>query len=97
MTVSAARVASDVLVVLETVLQVEGVEGQLAAAVIEQVRKHFFGAAPPPDASIASMAGGLVGSVVAALGGADQVRAILDAEYGTARAAIDAEAAALLK
>jgi hypothetical protein len=97
MTISASQVTSDILVVLETVLQAEGVEGALAAAVLEQVRVHFFGAAPPPNASVASMAGGLIGSVVSALGSADQVKAILDAEYGTARAAVDAEAAALLK
>jgi hypothetical protein len=97
MTISASQIASDVLVVLETALQAEGVPGTLAAAVLEQVRQHFFGAAPPANASVAAMAGGLIGSVVAAVGGADQVRAILDAEYGAARAAVDAEAAEILK
>jgi hypothetical protein len=96
MSLSASEVISDVLVVVETALQAEGVEGALAAAVLEQVRAHFFGSAPPANASVASMAGGLIGSVVTALGGADQVRAILDAEYGAARAAVDAEAKAVL-
>jgi hypothetical protein len=95
--ISASQIASDILVVIETALQAEGVPGQLAAQVLEQVRAHFFGVAPPANASVASMAGGLIGSVVGALGSADRVRAILDAEYGAARVAVDAEAAALLK
>ena len=96
MTISASEVTSDILVVLEVALKAEGVEGALAAAVLEQVRLHFFGSAPPADASVASMAGGLIGSVVSALGGADQVKAILDAEYGAARLAVDEEAKAVL-
>jgi hypothetical protein len=96
MSISATTIASDIIVVLETALQAEGVEGQLAAAVLEQVRVHFFGAAAPANASIASMAGGLIGSIVSAVGGADQVKTILDAEYGAARLAVDAEAKALL-
>lgn len=96
MSITASEVVSDVLVVVETALQAEGVEGALAAAVLEKVRNHFFGAAPPADGTVAALAGGLVGAVVAALGGADQVRAILDAEYGAARAAVDAEAKAVL-
>lgn len=94
--INAKQIVSELFVVVESALKVEGIEGQLAAAILAQVRQHYFGAAPPAATNVASLAGGLIGAVVAAAGGQSQVAKILAGEFAATTEAADAEAAAVL-
>ncbi len=71
-----------------------GVEGMLVADVLRAIDATFLSA--PAPTPIEKIAGVIISRVVGALGGADQAKAMLEAQYEAAAMASDAAARKVL-